>query len=289
MRDGQISRRVLLSSIVAGAGVVACGGSDPFAGEATGQTAGGVSLVAVFGAGQHESGRPQRFPFVLGDAEGIPMVEVPDSLEFQVRNETGTVAEIEVLALGAGLPRRYFPVRFTPESPGVHTFVTVVDGELLEANVELFEDGALPILRPGDALPALDTPTVDDERGVTPICTRSPQCDFHAMTLPEALADGPTALLVATPAFCESVVCGPILDLLIEASATNPRLNYIHSEVYADATDGVEPAEPLAPLVEALQLTFEPSLLVTDPEGVIIDRLDNIFGIEEIEGLLSRA
>ena len=50
----------------------------------------------------------------------------------------------------------------------------------------------------GTALPALETPTVDDHRGVGPYCSRPPDpCPLHDLTLVEALQQGvPVAFVV---------------------------------------------------------------------------------------------
>ena len=64
-----------------------------------------------------------------------------------------------------------------------------------------------------------DTPTFDDARGVDPICTRSPEpCPFHDRTLTDVVESGePVALLISTPGFCQTAICGPVLELLMEA------------------------------------------------------------------------
>jgi hypothetical protein len=122
------------------------------------------------------------------------------------------------------------------------------------------------------------------------------------MTVTEALASGkPTALLVATPQFCQIGVCGPVLDLLVEIGPQFPTVQIIHAEVYTDAqaileqsnstagTSGMpsSPAEAgssaqLAPVVEAYGLTYEPALYLANGAGTIVDRLDNVFDRGEI-------
>ena len=48
--------------------------------------------------------------------------------------------------------------------------------------------------------------------------------------------------------------------------------------------------EPLdQPAVQAYQLTWEPSLFVTDASGTVVDRLDITFSPEELREVLARA
>src|SRR3546814_12918171 len=80
----------------------------------------------------------------------------------------------------------------------------------------------LSVVKPGDAIPAVATPTPTDARGVNPICTAEPACPLHDVSLADALGEGrPIALLVATPAFCQIAICRPVLALLLEAPGGN--------------------------------------------------------------------
>ena len=88
--------------------------------------------------------------------------------------------------------------------------------------------------RSGAAMPAIVTPTADDAPGVDPICTNDPVCPLHDLTVAEALDEGrPLALLVATPAFCQIAICGPVLDVLLAVADDHPDVTFLHAEVYA--------------------------------------------------------
>jgi hypothetical protein len=99
------------------------------------------------------------------------------------------------------------------------------------------------------------------------------------------------ALLVATPAFCSTAYCGPVVDTLIEASGAFPGIEFVHVEVYAntDEVDGNYQDERirLAPAVEAIGLTFEPSLFLVDSTGLLVERIDNVFDGTEVTEALS--
>jgi hypothetical protein len=55
------------------------------------------------------------------------------------------------------------------------------------------------------------------------------------------------------------------------------RLTMLHAEIYSDDT-----ATVVAAAVEALNMTYEPALFITDAKGVLVERLDAIFDAEEI-------
>ncbi len=135
----------------------------------------------------------------------------------------------------------------------------------------------------------VDTPTVDDHRGVEPICTDSPQCPLHSQTLTTALTTGkPVALLVGTPAYCQTGLCGPVLKLLLEAVPDHPEMEFVHAEVYtnAPAVGDINQATT-APIIDAYGLTFEPSLFVADATGTIRTRLDNVYDRAELRDALA--
>ncbi len=114
-------------------------------------------------------------------------------------------------------------------------------------------------------------------------------CDLHQRTAAEVVAAGePMALLVATPAFCQTVICGPVLDVLLDVLPDVPGVSAIHAEVFSDPENNATPPTPedYAPVIGALGLAFEPVLYTVGPDGVVRDRLDYIFGEAEIRRVL---
>ena len=228
-----------------------------------------------------------RVPLGLGDDTGTLVKDAPESLTFDVLSvEDGdaiVVEGVEVERHDSGLERAYFPLVFTPAAPGYYTAVTTVDGTEVETSFQVVAEDAIVIPRPGEPFPAVPTPTVDDARGVDPICTADPECPLHAVDLTSVLGTGPVAALVSTPAFCQTAICGPVLDILEAASTTTPDVTFIHIEVFASAEEVEEkgPEATLAPAVEALELPFEPCLFLIAADGTLQRRLDVIF--DEVE------
>jgi hypothetical protein len=138
--------------------------------------------------------------------------------------------------------------------------------------------------QPGQPLVPVETPTTADARGVDPICTRDPECDLHDATLTDVLAEGkPVALIIATPAFCQTAICGPVLDVLLSQEDAFPDVRMVHAEVYKnpEAVDNIAEAD-LAPVINAYHLGYEPVLFLANSDGTIARRLDTIFDEAEV-------
>jgi len=185
---------------------------------------------------------------------------------------------------GAEISLPYYPFQVTIESPGNYSLI-VSGGPPEGAAFSVLERALVLVPGVGDLLPGFDTPTFGDHRQVEPICTRQPEpCPFHKLTLNEALKLGvPVAYLVGTPAHCSTGTCAPALSGLIDvASRIVGSAVFIHAEIYADVA-----ATVIAPAVQALSLSFEPVLFITDKNGKIVKRLDAVFDASEFSDALA--
>jgi len=229
----------------------------------------------------------QRLPVSLATAAGL-LADGPPRLTGKVVDyDTGEVLVDNVFAdrrtLGDGtIPFYVFRTALT--SAGVYGLV--VDGGPSEPTAfQVRPADELPVARVGESLPGFDTPTVDDPRGVDPICSREPEpCPFHSITLTEALTLGkPVVYVVGTPAHCQTGVCGPVLEQMIAlADELGDSAVFVHADVYAD-----DAATVVAPAVQAAMLTFEPVVWITDDTGTIVERLDAVWDANEIREALS--
>jgi len=297
-----ITRRSLLVGAAGAAGVVvlaACGGSDDAGGDDAipGTTGAGavsdVNLLPIFPQdGLLVTGSEQRLPFTLADAAGAPLDDVPAELEFVVQTADGEDVgdPITVARRDQGIPTAYFPLLFTFPEAGDYQVAGSIDGEDLEPRAfRVSEPDAVQVPQPGQPMIPVDTPTVDDARGIDPICTRDPDCDLHGVTLTQALDSGTAvALIIATPEFCQTAICGPVLDILLTQQAAFPDITMVHAEVYKnpEAVDNVAEAD-LAPVINGYHLGYEPVLFLANPDGTIAVRLDTIFDESEVAEALA--
>jgi hypothetical protein len=291
--SSSLSRRRFLVGGGAAAGAVllgACSGDDSGGTTTTAPASGDLSLVQFFGGPPMlTAGREVRTPFGVADADGLlPVDRTPEALTVTVLGPGGDVVvePLEVARHAEGLPRPYFPLRFTVDDPGIYTGRSEIDGAVLEMAIKIDAAGDVQVIQAGEALPPILTPTVDDAQGVEPICTNEPVCPLHDVTVADALDDGrPIALLVATPAFCQIAICGPVLDVLLAVADDHPDVRLLHAEVYANPAQDLEVKTAA---VEELGLTFEPCLVLTGSDGVVVERLDTIYDEVEVDEALSR-
>ncbi len=285
----QVTRRAVLLG-GAGAALLAACGSSP-SGQATATTSSSASLLAFFPVNDYlTAGAPQRAAFGVADAGGGLSASTPASLKLTLTGPGGFVQHANVAAHHKDLPWSYYPVTFTPPKSGSYTASTVVDGAEATATFTVAAKGASEVPGPTEAMPKLSTPTTSDTMGVDPICTADPECALHTVSLDDALAAAkPVAYLVATPKFCQTGICGPVLDVLLSVREQYAgRVTFIHQEVYQSATDAAEKgaAATLTKAVSDLGLTSEPVLFLVGKDGVVASRLDGAYDADELTSRL---
>jgi hypothetical protein len=133
----------------------------------------------------------------------------------------------------------------------------------------------------GQRPPHIHTPTVADVGGdVGQIDTRSPHDDMHKVDFADVLGKKPIVLLYATPALCQSRVCGPVVDVAAEVEhEAGDGVDFIHMEVYNNnnASDG------LRPQMKEFGLHTEPWVFVVDRKGIVRTRIQGAFDAAELE------
>lgn len=231
---------------------------------------------------------PLRLPIALIDEEGVLAKNVPATITARVGPKGGELGpRVELTRHDKGLERVYYPFMTTLATAGTWRLVVEANGQSLESTLTALESADMPgrVVQPGEKLPNIATPTNAAPLGVKPICTANPPCPLHEVSLDAAMGLGkPIALLVSTPAYCQTLICGPVLDLFLEQRKTfGESITMIHIEVYSDDT-----AKQSTDTVEALGLTFEPSLFLAAPDGTLSERLDYIFDSTELSESLSR-
>lgn len=293
-----LPRRHFLLGAAATTVLAACGSGSDDDPATTRSTAVGLdpndlSVVRFFGP-YYAAGEMARIPFGLSDSAGLlPADVVPGNLTVSVKNPEGeVVAEGLTSALRTdGLPRPYYAFEFTPAIVGFYDFTMEVEGSEVISQFQVVAADAPEIVDrvgPGDVMPALVTPTVSDALGVTPLCTREPECPLHDDTVADVVGTGPMALLVATPAFCQTVICGPVLDLLLEIAPDYPDVSFVHAEVFTNPAENQVPPviDDFAPVIGDLGLPYEPAFYVVAADGVVRHRLDYIFDASDMRASL---
>ena len=249
----------LTASVGAGAALAACGGSGSKGSVVSGYS-GTLQVVKRYPEDALTPGLV-RLPVSLGDKNGV--IPVGGKVVLPDRMHASIVDAQSGKTIAKGL---------------------VAERHDRELNVPYWPFVA-EIATPGIWLLRFDTPTIDDHRGVDPICTRPDgTCPFHEVTLTQALKAGkPVVYMIGTPAFCTSGACAPGLDALIAvAKSVGDKAVFVHADVYADKN-----GEKVAPAVTAYKLTYEPLIYVTNQNGKIVERIDAVFDEPELRSILA--
>ncbi len=162
------------------------------------------------------------------------------------------------------------------------------DGEIkgtLLSGVVVGGIGGVP--RPGEKAPAIHTPTVEDVGGdLAQIDTRIPPDTQHQVDYADALGKEPIVLLFATPQFCQSRVCGPVVDVAEQVKQEyGDEAAFIHMEIFNDNDPGKAPR----PQVRAFNLPGEPYLFAIDRQGRVSSVLEGAFGLEALTAAVKKA
>jgi hypothetical protein len=251
------------------------------------------ALLAAFPQGipHIPAGVPTRLPYLVSDAEGVPMSELSGDVTFTISQDGTELGTVDVAPRMDGVPRAYLPVTFTFPTPGLYDLTATYDGSELDSTIEVVDAARVGPPVVGEQLPPVDSPTTERALMVDPLCSRVPACPFHSVNLQDAVGQGkPIVMLIATPAYCQTAVCGPVLDLVMAATEGRTDLNVLHEEVYQNPKGQRDLNDAqLAPVPDAYDLRFEPVLYITDRTGKIVARADVTVDRGELTELLALA
>ncbi len=143
----------------------------------------------------------------------------------------------------------------------------------------------------GDPAPSLPTPTVSSGPIESITSDQEPDLRFYQTSLDQAIASGrQTVVVFATPAFCSSAACGPLLDITKEVATDFPDVEFIHVEVYLgiNEPDFVPDGNHLAPAMgpDFWNLPSEPWVFVIDKSGLVSARFEGVMAGAELRKAL---
>jgi hypothetical protein len=155
------------------------------------------------------------------------------------------------------------------------------DGKLTATLLPSAEVGRFSkVPKVGQKAPLIHTPTAAEVGGdLSKITTRIPPDTQNRVDYADVLGKEPIVLLFATPQFCISRVCGPVVDVAEQVKQLyGDKVAFIHMEIYQDN----DPNKPTRPQVRAFHLPSEPWLFAIGRNGKIEDEIDGAFGVEEL-------
>ena len=139
----------------------------------------------------------------------------------------------------------------------------------------------------GERGPRVNTPTKADAGGdIKTIDTRVPPSTMHDANYADVVGKKPVVLLFATPALCQSRVCGPVVDIAEQVKAEmGDKAEFIHMEIYRDN----EVERGFRPQVLRWRLPTEPWAFAIDKRGRIAERLEGAFSPRELQEAVKEA
>jgi hypothetical protein len=112
-----------------------------------------------------------------------------------------------------------------------------------------------------------------------------PDPRLHQIRIADAIMQGKPQLIVfATPQFCTSRMCGPVVDVVRGlVPAYGKRVAFIHQEIWQDFA-----SKKAFPTVEEWRLNTEPWIFIVDSQGIIRAKFEGLVTVRELEVALQQ-
>lgn len=167
--------------------------------------------------------------------------------------------------------------------------VAQLDGRLVASDPFSLKVGSKGLTPPGpgDKAPVIQTLTPADVAGnLSKIDTRIPPApSLLKDNFAKVVGKKPIVLTFATPQLCQSRVCGPVVDVVLQVqSKVGDKVAFIHQEIYQDN----DVSKGLRPQLVPYHLQSEPWTFVIDRHGVISTRFEGAFSADELERAVAK-
>ncbi len=145
--------------------------------------------------------------------------------------------------------------------------------------------GDYPMPQVGQTTPVIHTLTAGEVSSISQIDTRVPPDDMHSDDFADVVGKKPVVLLFATPALCQSRVCGPVTDIAEQVKQQyGDKVAFIHQEIYNNnrINDGPRPQ------MTAFHQSTEPWAYVIDRTGKVSTVLQGPFSVQELQSAVQK-
>jgi hypothetical protein len=155
------------------------------------------------------------------------------------------------------------------------------------AELEVADDAQTPAV--GDKAPASDTPTLADVKGdAENLTTREPpDVGMLRYSVEELLERGePFVLVFATPKFCTSRTCGPVVDVadVVRRRYEKRGVRFVHVEIYEELNPALGPNR----WTREWMLPNEPWTFVVGGDGRIRAKFEGAVSVRELDAAVGR-
>ena len=129
---------------------------------------------------------------------------------------------------------------------------------------------------------ASDTPTLENATLEELTTSTTPDQELYRSSIEDALAaKSPFVVAFATPKYCTSRTCGPVVEVVSEVRRrhSSAGIRFIHVEIYEDN----DPAKGENGWVREWKLPSEPWVFVVGADGTIAARFEGTVSVRELD------
>lgn len=145
------------------------------------------------------------------------------------------------------------------------------------------------VIERGEPAPISETRTSADHPDLAEISSDpDPDPAMYEVSVADALTAGEPAVIVfATPGFCASATCGPLLDQVKGLRESFPGVRFIHVEIYEDLQVTDQSELTAVPAVTDWGLPSEPWVFVVDGSGTVTSSFEGAARDEELSAAIA--
>jgi hypothetical protein len=276
-----------------------CGGSSPAKEEpdatlealwrAPGEDVAIVPGTADFGPGN------VRLTFLVVDGKGRvvarPRARVWLARNLQAKPFIEATARSELIGVEGGESAdvgEIFVTRLEIEKPGKYWILAEpVGGRKIQAigNVVVKDKPAAPAV--GDEAVPSATPTLANAAIKQLTTSKVPDPELYRSSIKDALAaKAPFVVTFATPEYCQSRTCGPVVDVVsaVRKREAGSQVRFIHVEVYRDN----DPTKGENQWFKEWHLPSEPWVFLVGPDGKVRERFEGTVSVSELDAAVKK-
>lgn len=143
----------------------------------------------------------------------------------------------------------------------------------------------------GEIAPRSRNKTIQNVDNISKITTAvSPDLDLYRISIEDAISNGyPTVIAFASPAFCQTAMCGPQVGILSNLqNQYEGRANFIHVEVFEnpDEISGDVNNGRVSPILGEWGIETEPFTFVLNIQGIVVAKFEGFATEFEIKSAL---
>ena len=239
-----------------------------------------LSFLVVDGEGRAIS-RPRARVWVAGALRAAPFEETEAALE-----DIGIPGQSSP---AAGEVTKLYVARFRLREPGKYwVLAEPVGGRRIQAlgNVVVKARTESPAV--GAAAPRSRTPTLRTEPDIEKLTTSDPpDRELLRYSVAESIAARvPFVVAFATPQFCASRTCGPVVDVVdrVRGELEGGDVRFIHVEVYRDN----DPAKGVNRWMKEWRLPSEPWVFLVGRDGRVKAKFEGSVSVRELRDAVRR-